>query len=437
MILKQTERRKDELDELKELYLIHEGYNRSLIKQEISRIETGLEGEREVAHFLKREFGPSETMLVINDLRIQSDNDYAQTDHIVIDIAKSIIWVLETKSYSGIISCNRHGDWTVEYERRGEIHIDSPVSQCERHCTTIERWLASRTETKFTIIPIVVISSKTGVQRFGMKTDCEVLKSYNVVKTIKSQGERFPTSRKFDRQETIEIFRQMVAEHKPSPQANLKRKLGISHRPNGKQNVTGIRSRSHGNRKQTKQKEEAQRALASLVMVGVFFIVMIFGFRSFNPVSHIKTPELKESVSSLGQWPASFPRSGTIQWKDGKAPEPNPKFGQIQIYDQTGSGTSKVIRIRKADGIRLGPIASYPPEATAYNAPGKTATVNLPQGVYEITVLTGRAWNSRQGFLKEVFAANYGMISVNANEPAVIVMGAPDQSVENIPVKLF
>src|SRR3546814_12440743 len=79
------------------------------------------------------------TTLFRSDLRIGVDGDYAQIDHLIIHHKQGAAWVLETKNFSGRLSCNEHGDWTV-WNRKTPTPIHSPMNQARRHCETLRLW---------------------------------------------------------------------------------------------------------------------------------------------------------------------------------------------------------------------------------------------------------------------------------------------------------
>jgi hypothetical protein len=71
------------------------------IEREIRNIRSGASGEKSAAHFINREFGRSERLAIIHDLRIGTDGDFAQIDHLLIHRLQATAWVLETKTTPG------------------------------------------------------------------------------------------------------------------------------------------------------------------------------------------------------------------------------------------------------------------------------------------------------------------------------------------------
>lgn len=448
MILKQTGTRKSELAELRALRDANEGFNRSLVKSEIDRIEAGVEAEREVAHFLKREFGPSSSVLVINDLRIAHEGDHAQTDHMVIDLERRAMWIIETKGYSGILGCNAHGDWSVTYERKGEIQIDSPEEQCRRHCTTIARWMAERGLPEFEMIPMVAVASKTGIRRLGMNAGCDVIKSYNLIKTIREHQSKRPVLSDQDTEHLTEGFRTMVASHTSPGPTNWKRKLGLRARPTGKRpqltvhaggraKASEARRRQQGNRTSREGHAGAVAGVIVAILLSIYGVPKILTGMGEGLIKNSQASQVSKAQNRDTLWPTSFPMSGTVEWRGGGPPAYTSMAGQLQVWDQTGSGTSKVVRIRNANVMKMDGRNRSTPVATAYMAPDTHLDIKLPAGLYDVTVMTGRGWDPEDGFLQKNFAADYGQVIVNAGQPGIVAMGASDQKVTPIEVTDF
>jgi Nuclease-related domain len=179
MILKEADDRTRDIDELKRLKSTFPLAFQKIIQKEIDRIYRGMDGEREAAHFLKREFGHSSEIIVLNDLRLELEGEFAQFDHLVIHRMQRSAWVLETKNYSGRLNCDVHGDWTVWYGNK-PISIPSPVNQVRRQRILLEHWLKRNSiEAIQQIYPIVLISPNSSVNRSCLPLEVPVIKSDN------------------------------------------------------------------------------------------------------------------------------------------------------------------------------------------------------------------------------------------------------------------
>ncbi|WP_427911606.1 nuclease-related domain-containing protein [Ramlibacter sp. MMS24-I3-19] len=54
------------------------------LREELSRLRKGIQGERDSAYYLDQYFKDSENHVVLHDLRFVIDGDVAQIDHLVI-----------------------------------------------------------------------------------------------------------------------------------------------------------------------------------------------------------------------------------------------------------------------------------------------------------------------------------------------------------------
>lgn len=190
MILKEADDRSADIAELKRLKDIAPASFRPAIQKQIENVYSGIAGERHAAHFLKREFGSSENMAVLHDLRIGVDGDYAQIDHLVIHRIQGAAWVLETKNYSGRLSCDEHGDWTVWRGQR-PTSIASPVNQARRQCEILRLWLAANGVTAIKQIhPVVLISPTSSIDRRKLPPEAHVVKSDNFGEWWRKQTDR-------------------------------------------------------------------------------------------------------------------------------------------------------------------------------------------------------------------------------------------------------
>ncbi|WP_336985571.1 nuclease-related domain-containing protein [Altererythrobacter aquiaggeris] len=188
MILKDADNRSEDIAELKRLRDVSPRRFRAVIQKQINNLYCGLNGENSAAHFISREFGKSENTAILNDLRIGMDDDYAQIDHLVIHRVQAVAWVLETKNYSGRLTCDEHGDWTVWTGSR-PVSIASPINQARRQCAMLRQWLDAYGLDKIREIrPVVLISPTSSVDRRKLPADAHVVKSDNFVSWWKEQS---------------------------------------------------------------------------------------------------------------------------------------------------------------------------------------------------------------------------------------------------------
>lgn len=179
MILKEADGRADDIAQLKQLLNEAPAKHHTKIQRQIDNIYAGVAAERDAAHFLGRGFGKSDRIAILHDLRLELDGDAAQIDHLVIHRFQAKAWVLETKNYSGRLTCDEHGDWTVWYGRKPQS-IPSPINQARRQCALLQQWFeANGISTIRRIEPVVLIAPTSSVDRSQLTPGTHVVKSDN------------------------------------------------------------------------------------------------------------------------------------------------------------------------------------------------------------------------------------------------------------------
>ncbi len=116
-----------------------DGHQKKWLREELVRLRKGIQGEQESAYFLDQYFKGGENHVVLHDLRLVVDGDVAQIDHLVINRGFGI-YLIETKNYSGNITINEHGEFTVEYDT-DRFGVESPIEQSGRHARILQRQL--------------------------------------------------------------------------------------------------------------------------------------------------------------------------------------------------------------------------------------------------------------------------------------------------------
>ena len=101
---------------------------KQFLPQSDRRLVAGDGAEKQMAFYLKREFGTAKDIWVINDLRIGHEDEFAQIDHLL--VSQWGLFILESKSVTGSVHINAHGEWAREYD--GKLAgMPSPVRQAE------------------------------------------------------------------------------------------------------------------------------------------------------------------------------------------------------------------------------------------------------------------------------------------------------------------
>lgn len=179
MILKEADSRESDIKTLTALAAsTSDHFKRKRIERELSNIKAGLSGERSAAHFLNRDFDGGNIVGIVHDIRLHAGNgDYAQIDHIIIHRIQGTAWVLETKNYSGRLTCDEWGDWSAWYGRFRKP-IESPVEQARRHAVTLEEWFRTQgIEGIKKFVPVVLMSPSSNFSRKHIPNGAIVLKS--------------------------------------------------------------------------------------------------------------------------------------------------------------------------------------------------------------------------------------------------------------------
>jgi len=119
-----------------------------------NRYNGGLEGEERVAKLLRGNLG--DDYFLINDLYLNSGGDI---DHVV--LGPTGVFVLETKNWSGEISC--HGDYWQRIGR-GKFKGGNPSLQVKRNAAKIARLIyASNAENRLNIENIVEFTNSHAI----------------------------------------------------------------------------------------------------------------------------------------------------------------------------------------------------------------------------------------------------------------------------------
>lgn len=112
---------------------------RDWLSDQLWALRMGMSGERNAAHYIDHYFKESLNLAVLHDLRLELDDEVAQIDHLIISRG-FLFYLLETKNFSGNLSINEHGEFTVHYGS-GSKGIPSPLEQSKRHEKVLSKWL--------------------------------------------------------------------------------------------------------------------------------------------------------------------------------------------------------------------------------------------------------------------------------------------------------
>jgi len=130
-------------------------------------IKAGLAAEKQMAFYLKRAFADKEDIFVLNDIRLERDNEVAQIDHLIIHSYGFII--VESKSVSSKISVNKHAEWKRIYNNK-ESGMRSPIQQAKIQASFLTAFLQEKGTTLFkeSIIDKVIANPKYEYYKFDV-----------------------------------------------------------------------------------------------------------------------------------------------------------------------------------------------------------------------------------------------------------------------------
>ena len=106
-------------------------WQKDKLRDYLQRKKTGLQGERDAAHYIDTHLREGDNHAVLHDLRFEIGGSVAQIDHLIIGRGFHF-YLLETKNFGGNLHINESGEFTVEYGRE-KYGIESPLEQSRRH----------------------------------------------------------------------------------------------------------------------------------------------------------------------------------------------------------------------------------------------------------------------------------------------------------------
>ena len=138
------------------------------VKKELNIFNKGIQGEVDSAHYLDSYFKDSDNYVLLHDLRLVVEDDVAQIDHLIIARGGNL-YLIETKNYSGNLSINNHGEFTVHYDQDA-FGIPSPLEQSRRHERILRKVMfnlkiSGRADTDLNFLHVVLMHPKAIIQR--------------------------------------------------------------------------------------------------------------------------------------------------------------------------------------------------------------------------------------------------------------------------------
>ncbi len=210
-------------------------------KEAINKFEkSGLKAEKQMAYYLKRAFQDKKDIFVINDLRLEMNDDIAQIDHLIIHRYGFLI--IESKSVTSKISINEYGEWVRHYLKNTN-GMPSPINQARRQADFLKNYLMAKSEnllkkslifqasfTDFKFDILVAISDSGIINRPKNSDISEVHKADQITDEINSIISSYAGTNKniltlkvnynFSDTNMDKITRYLTQTHKPVKQVN-------------------------------------------------------------------------------------------------------------------------------------------------------------------------------------------------------------------------
>ena len=157
------------------------------LREELMRTRKGIQGERELAHYLDHYFKDAENHVLLHDLRFVVEGEVTQIDYLIFNRSGSV-YLLETKNYACNLVINDRGEFTAEYEN-ARFGIPSPIEQSLRHEKALRKLLedldiVGRTQKHPDFYHVVMLHPKATIER-------PPVKSFDTTNVIKA--DQFPT----------------------------------------------------------------------------------------------------------------------------------------------------------------------------------------------------------------------------------------------------
>ena len=198
---------------------------KKLIQSDLKRLENGYKAEKDNAYYLDFAFKDNSHSIILHDIRLEYNGKTAQIDHIF--IGRTGVTVLESKSFTGVLTIKEDGSLAVKYGNTTNTY-PNPIEQNNRHTQVLKELINEKFDlqgnTKFLggidIKSKVIINPKTTVSNKKLPTGYERADSFATrrVKEIDKMSifEVLKTASKMMTIEKyIELAELIIQNHKP------------------------------------------------------------------------------------------------------------------------------------------------------------------------------------------------------------------------------
>lgn len=201
---------------------------REWLRSQLWALRRGISGERGAAYYIDHAYKASTNLAVLHDLRLEWGGEVAQIDHLILSRGM-VFYLLETKSFSGDVHINAHGEFSVRYgaEMRG---IPSPLEQSKRHEKLLMRYLehlgiGGRLGVRPQFFHAVLLDPKGNIRRPARKD----FDTSNVIKA--DQFEAWRNRLVDERTSMAQVFKGLVNLRSSDTLRSWGQQLAQAHRP--------------------------------------------------------------------------------------------------------------------------------------------------------------------------------------------------------------
>lgn len=230
MMLKQRDDKTIYLRQLEELSQVAGKEQKKHMERDLRMLRAGAKGEEEAAYLINFDYGSSDIMAVIHDLRIEVGGRVAQIDHLLIHRTLNV-FVLESKHFHAGVKISDNGEFLMwnQYRRTYE-GMASPLEQNERHIEVLKDAFGiinMPTRVGMRLSPVfhsyVLVSQNARIKRPKEFDTSKIIKADMLSMTIESQFDKAgffdvlgSASRIVSKETLRDIAGQLIALHKPA-----------------------------------------------------------------------------------------------------------------------------------------------------------------------------------------------------------------------------
>lgn len=250
MIFKKIDSKNNAIETLESLYKKSTSEKqKQLIYTDLKTLKNGMEAEKENAYYIDFYLENNSNLIVLHDLRIEYKGQSAQIDHML--ISRFGIELLESKSFTGIVTINDDNSITVDYNGKFKS-FPNPLEQGKRHAKLLKKLLEDNLDIGkrinilggIDIETVVLINPKTTIKNTILpkgffRADSYISKRNDEIDKIGIFSAFKLASKMMTIAEAKEIANYLITVHKPV-KFNYANKYKIANIPLEKKNTSPI-----------------------------------------------------------------------------------------------------------------------------------------------------------------------------------------------------